>query len=234
MHMIALLTDFGLKDHYVGVMKGVIKKICPETPVVDVTHGITPQNILEAGMRLLQSYPFFPARTIFVVVVDPGVGSDRAAIAVETEQFVFFAPDNGVLAPVCERERVHAQVKLTRRQYFLSPVSATFHGRDVFAAAAAHHAQGVSLAQLGEPLKRIHRAAFPVPEVRGARLRGLVCAADRFGNILTNIDTALISEFLRGGKNFRAVCMGREISGWYRAYAEAPEQVPFLIIGSSG
>src|SRR5581483_4316382 len=152
--VITLTTDFGLDDIYVGVMKGVLLGIAPNARLVDLTHAIAPQNILEASLRLAAAVPYFPPGTIHLVVVDPGVGSERRAVVVETEQSRFVAPDNGVLTAPLRQNPARRVLILgeAARPYFRHPVSATFHGRDLFAPIAAHLAAGLPLEALGEPL----------------------------------------------------------------------------------
>jgi S-adenosylmethionine hydrolase len=151
--IITLTTDFGLKDPWAGIMKGVILSINPGARVVDITHFVTPQNIIEGAFILSQSCPRFPAGTIHVAVVDPGVGGKRNPILVETEGFFLIGPDNGLFSLVLEKERVKRVIRLTRREYFLPDVSTTFHGRDIFAPVAAHLSLGVDPASFGEPLE---------------------------------------------------------------------------------
>lgn len=186
---IAMLTDFGLDDTYVGVMKGVIRGIAPEVEIVDLSHSVPPQHVRSAGLSLLTAYSFFPAGTIFLVVVDPGVGSERRPVLVEADDYVFVAPDNGVLSYVLAECDVTRAVTLTDPAYHLPEVSATFHGRDVFSPAAAHVAHGVDAAELGEPIRNL--ASLPQPElsITGRRVSGEVIHLDRFGNIVTSIGT---------------------------------------------
>ena len=187
--VIALLTDFGLGDIYVGAMKAVILKICPAARIIDITHAIQPQNVREAAFALMNCYPYFPKGTVFCVVVDPGVGSDRLAIAVKSGEYRFVGPDNGVLSYALARLGAEYEaVKLENPQYRANRVSRTFHGRDIFAPAAAHLARQPDLfASLGGALDAI--VSFPSPELRYARQRliGEVMHIDHFGNIITSI-----------------------------------------------
>ena len=188
MSIITLTTDFGLADGYVGTMKGVILGIAPTATIVDISHNIPPQNVREAAYTLYAAYPYFPQGAIHVVVVDPGVGSERRGIALRTPQATFVAPDNGVLSYVVAGERVEQIVHLTNPGYHLSPVSRTFHGRDIFAPAAAHLARGVPLAELGDPLTDIVTFPLPRPQVRpDGTIVGQVIHVDRFGNLITSI-----------------------------------------------
>ena len=185
--MIALLTDFGLTDIYVGVMKGVMRTIHPQAEFVDITHDIQPQNVRQAGFALLNSYRYFPDETVFLVVVDPGVGSSRKPIAVQTGGCLFVAPDNGVLSFVLHEMRDAAIVELNNPTYQLATVSSTFHGRDIFAPAAAHLSKGVALRALGTPLLDAAMLPEPILEVNGERISGEVMHIDRFGNVTTSI-----------------------------------------------
>jgi len=188
-NVIALLTDFGLGDIYVGSMKAVIVNICPAAQVIDITHAIKPQNVREAAFALLNSYHYFPAGTTFCVVVDPGVGSDRLAIAIQSEPYCFVGPDNGVLSYALAHLGAEYQaVKLETPTFQAVTISQTFHGRDIFAPAAAHLSQRPALfASMGGALDKIVRS--PMPELRYARKRliGEVMHIDHFGNIITSI-----------------------------------------------
>ena len=188
-NVIALLTDFGLDDIYVGAMKASILNICPAAQIVDITHAIRPQNVREAAFALLNSYHYFPEGTVFCVVVDPGVGSDRLAIAVKSQQYCFVSPDNGVLSYALAHHGVpHQSVKLENPRYQADTVSRTFHGRDIFAPAAAHLSRTPEVfPSLGGVLEEITR--YPMPELSYARQRliGEVMHIDHFGNIITSI-----------------------------------------------
>ncbi len=185
---IALLSDFGTHDSYVGVMKGVMHAICPEATFIDITHEIQPQNVREAAFSLMNSYQFFPDGTVFVVVVDPGVGSARKPIAVRARNFTFVAPDNGILTYALESIGTpFTTYEITEAAYRLPQVSNTFHGRDIFAPAAAHIARGVGIADLGKHCESIK--TLPTPEfiIDGQRITGEVLHIDRFGNVITSI-----------------------------------------------
>ena len=188
-NIIAMLTDFGLEDSYVGVMKAVMLNIVPDARIVDITHAIQPQNVRQAAFALLNSYRYFPIGTTFCAVVDPGVGSSRLPIAVKTADYQFIAPDNGILSYALARIKGDYQaVTLENPQYHQLPVSHTFHGRDIFAPAAAHAARSrQTLTQMGNQLESIF--TFPDPQLRFAnqRLIGEVMHMDHFGNIITSI-----------------------------------------------
>jgi S-adenosylmethionine hydrolase len=191
--LITLTTDFGVSDIYVGVMKGVIFGICPDARVIDITHGIAPQNLMEASLSLEAAAPYFPSGTIHVVVVDPGVGSDRAAVIVRTASSTFVGPDNGVMTlPLLIQHPMEVITVTEAASPFLHhPISATFHGRDVFAPVAAHLANGVPLSSFGSPRANSDLVSLPVPDVKISRTNGLIelqapiLAADHFGNLVT-------------------------------------------------
>jgi S-adenosylmethionine hydrolase len=188
MGIVTLTSDFGLADGYVGIMHGVMHGICPGVTVVDLSHQVAPQDVRGAAYLLYAAYPFFPANAVHCVVVDPGVGTSRQAIAVETAGGRFVAPDNGVLSYALARESVTTAVSLTNPRYHLSHISRTFHGRDIFAPAAAHLACGTALTDLGEAVTQL--VTFPVPTLSvqpGGALVGQVMHVDRFGNLITSI-----------------------------------------------
>ncbi len=184
---IALLTDFGLQDTYVGVMKGVIRGICPEASVIDLTHAIAPQNIRQGAFALLSAYYYFPACTIFLVVVDPGVGSERRPVAVQAGSYIFVAPDNGVLGYTLAEIGAYQAVELNNPGYRKTVVSGTFHGRDIFAPAAAHLAGGVPLDNLGTILPTLSDFSPPQLALTADGVTGEVMHIDHFGNVITSI-----------------------------------------------
>ena len=233
MSIITLTTDFGLADGYVGTMKGVILGIDSTATIVDISHDITPQDVREGAYTLYAAYPYFPQDTIHVVVVDPGVGSERRAIALRTPQATFVAPDNGVLSYVVAGERVEEIVHLTNPRYHLSPVSRTFHGRDIFAPAAAHLARGIPLAELGEPLTEIITFPLPRPQLRpDGTIVGQVIHVDRFGNLITSITATDLADhpLLREGV---IKIKGQSIRGIANNYAEGTPGKLLALIGSS-
>jgi S-adenosylmethionine hydrolase len=184
---IALLTDFGTTDTYVGVMKAVMANICPGVQFIDLTHAIPPQNVRAGALALLKSYRYFPSGTVFLVVVDPGVGGARRAIAVRAGEHAFIAPDNGILSYALGDFEGYIAHELTNPAYQLPVVSDTFHGRDIFAPAAAHLAAGVPLESLGASVSPITQLPMPQLQVEGQQISGQVIHIDHFGNIITNI-----------------------------------------------
>jgi hypothetical protein len=232
--VIALLTDFGSRDHYAGTMKGVALGICPEVTLVDVTHEIPPHDVLAGALELAACYRYFPAGTVFLVVVDPGVGSGRRGIAAEAGEFRLVAPDNGVLTIVFEELAPKRIVELTERRYARPSVSRTFEGRDRFAPAAAWLAKGIELSALGRPAGSIHRLEWPRPQIEPDRIVGEVVRVDRFGNLITNIDRRTferIATEARGTLEIRAGPhqVGRVVS----TYADAAPGELCALFGST-
>ena len=197
--VIGLLSDFGSRDHYVGTMKAVMLGICPDVTFVDITHEIAPHDVLDGAIELAAAYRFFPAGTIFLAVVDPGVGSGRRGIAAEIGDYRFVCPDNGLLSAVLRDAAPKKVVELTERRYARPTVSRTFEGRDRFAPAAAWIAKGIQLTALGRNVPELHKLEIPQAEITDDSLRGAVLRIDRFGNLVTNIDRKVFEKFLRDG-----------------------------------
>jgi S-adenosyl-L-methionine hydrolase (adenosine-forming) len=188
--LLTLLTDFGNRDVYVAVMKGVIAQIAPMLPVIDLTHEIPPQNIAAARFNLMTAYPYFPIGTVHVAVVDPGVGSLRRAIALQLQGGYLVGPDNGLFSGVLSQHPLVAAVELTNSDYWRTAApSPTFHGRDIFAAVGAHLVTGVSLGQLGQAIDPASLIQLSLPAFTRVeeRISGCIQAIDRFGNLITNI-----------------------------------------------
>ena len=234
---IAVLTDFGYRDHYAGVVKGVIASIAPAARVIDLTHGIPAQSIAAGAIALAQSWRYFPARTVFMAVVDPGVGTSRAPIAIETRAGArFVGPDNGLLSLAVEDAGLKRAVKLTSSRHRLSNVSSTFHARDIFAPAAAHLWCGTPLSSLGQPTRAIASLKLSSPLRSAMELRGEVIYVDGFGNLVSNIDRAAAARFQ---SRFPAKTLSVRIkrSGAMQildAYGRAPKGVPLALFGSFG
>ena len=217
--VLALLTDFGTRDPYVGAMKGAALSVCADATLVDLTHDIAAHDVVEAARHLAAAAPYFPAGTAFVVVVDPGVGSARRALAVWAGGHWFVGPDNGVLTPVLTPAA--AIVEITSPRYMRVPVSRTFEGRDRFAPAAAWLLRGVPLDALGPPVTDPVRLDLPRPQLVHDVLRGVLIAGDRFGNVATSIDRAAFEAFACGapvqltlaGRPLRLVGTYAEIGG---------------------
>jgi S-adenosyl-L-methionine hydrolase (adenosine-forming) len=186
---ITFLTDFGLEDDFVGTCHGVMKRIAPDVEIIDLTHGIAPQSILQGALVLANTIPFLP-EGVHVAVVDPGVGSERRAVALRGGGRLFVGPDNGLLIPAAEKVGgIESAHEITNREYALEPVSATFHGRDVFAPAAAHLANGLDFAELGPPVEpsSLVRLELPQPEITQRSIRAKCLYIDRFGNMQLNL-----------------------------------------------
>jgi S-adenosylmethionine hydrolase len=234
---IALLTDFGYRDHYVGAMKGVIATLAPKTRVIDITHGIPPQSVTAGAIALHQSWRFFPKGTIFVAVVDPGVGTLRLPIAIDTRAGArFVGPDNGVLYLAANDAGVRRIVELRASKYRLKEVSATFHGRDIFAPAAAWLATETPITSLGPTLKQMTELSFEAPVRRSDALTGKVIYIDGFGNLVTNIDRATLDVF---AASFRVPLLSVTIVNGapmeiVQAYGDAPTGAPLATFGSFG
>jgi len=193
--IVTFLSDFGLEDDFVGVCHGVMKRIAPDAEIIDVSHGIAPQNILQGALVLRSTLAYLP-EGVHLAVVDPGVGSTRRAVAIQSSDGRrFVGPDNGLLVPAAEEKAIAAAHELTSEAHRLHPVSRTFHGRDVFAPAAAHLANGVALAELGPAIDpaTLVRLVVPQPEV-GSRIRAEVLYVDRFGNIQLNLGRAHLEQ----------------------------------------
>lgn len=230
--ILTLTTDFGLADHYVGAMKGVILGICPEAQIVDISHEISPFEISEGAYVIAQAWPCFPKKTVHVVVVDPGVGSARRPILVEAAGQFFIAPDNGVLAMVYGAEK-HKVRLISNEKLFRHPVSRTFHGRDIFSPVAAHLAAGVTPGRVGTAIDNYLRPAFQKPQRTGKRTWiGRILKIDRFGNIITNFHTSDFPDLEK--RNFAMTLGPRQIDVLVRSYSEAGIGELFLIVGSSG
>lgn len=232
--IITLTTDYGLNDQLVGTMKGVILRIQPEARIVDISHQVTAFDVLDGALVIGNAYRYFPARTIHVIVVDPGVGSQRRPILASTEQHLFVAPDNGVLSSVYEQEPNVTVRHISAEHYFLRPTSNTFHGRDVFAPVAAWLAKNVAPGSVGDVITDYVRFAIPRPKAEGKRIRGLVLRVDTFGNLITNFKAEEVPGIASGGEAFR-LCAGKaEVTRLVESYAQGEPGEPVAIVGSSG
>jgi len=215
-------------------MKGVIAGINPSARVIDLTHSIPAFDIIQAAFRLRQAYPYFPKGTVHVAVVDPGVGGERRIVAMESDGHLFLAPDNGTLAVVEEESGYDELVSVTEPRFLLPEVSASFHGRDIFAPVAAHLAAGTALSELGPAISALEPLQFPRPAFNAnGSLAGAVLWADHFGNLVTNISSALLFEHFREGA-VRVVIAGRSIERIRRTYSDAAGGELLAMIGSFG
>ena len=230
--LIALLTDFGTSDHYVGTMKGVVLGVCPEVTLVDITHDIPPHDVRTAARQLAASYRYFPAGTVFLVVVDPGVGSARRGLAVETADYRFVAPDNGVLSAVLDETPARRVVELTERKFARPTISRTFEGRDRFAPAAAWLARGAAITTLGRGVSAPVQLTWPAVVERPDRIDGEVELVDRFGNLITNLGREVVERFLRAGA-IDITIGGHPVPRLVTTYAEVDAGELCALFGSS-
>ncbi|HUL22300.1 MAG TPA: SAM-dependent chlorinase/fluorinase [Thermodesulfobacteriota bacterium] len=231
--VITLLTDFGTQDHYVASMKGVILKINPRCRLIDITHEVSPHDIREGAFILANAYSYFPKGTIHLAVVDPGVGGTRKPILLVTPSHCFVGPDNGLFTIVAQKERVKQIIALDEQRYHLSKVSATFHGRDVFAPVAAHLSLGVKPGALGHKIESLSGLKFEGPFIRGGKLLGEVLHIDTFGNLVSNIDEERLFRFTRG-RSFVIRTGGKTIPGLKRGYWEGKKGELIALLGSGG
>lgn len=234
--IVTFTTDFGVVEHYVGAMKGVICDINPSAQLVDVTNSVQSYDILDGAIAISQAYSYFPSDTIHMVIVDPGVGSARRPIVAKAGQHIFVAPDNGVLSLVYEKEEAILVRHITAEHYFRQPVSNTFHGRDIFAAVAGYLSKGVEPAKFGEEITDYVRFAAPKPKPAAANSwKAVVIKIDKFGNVITNITPKDIPElFQASGRSFRITVGKAEITKLHSAYAEGAQGELFAILGSTG
>jgi S-adenosylmethionine hydrolase len=233
MRCISFLTDFGLEDNFAGVMKAVILKINPRVEIIDLCHMVIPYDIYEAAFLLKGSYRYFPKGTIHLVVVDPGVGSERKKIVVKTRDFYFIAPDNGVLYPALADESVQKIIEITNERYFLKPLSHTFHGRDIFAPVAGHLSAGKRIEMFGKKLNSIRQLDLPGALRKKNTLTGEVVYIDRFGNLITNIRMDEFIDFV-GGSRFKVFIADVELDNISRSYRGVEKNTPLAIFGSFG
>jgi hypothetical protein len=231
--IITLTTDFGSADPYVSIMKGVILSINPEATLIDITHEIEPGGIAQAAAIIEESHSYFPYGTIHLGVVDPGVGGNRRPVVFATEGFFFVGPDNGIFWPVIKDSGRVAGVFLTEKDYFRKEISATFHGRDIFAPAAAHLSRGVDPLKMGQSISDPVKLEIPGPVEKGDSLSGIVTRVDRFGNLITNIHHDDLKRFL--GNDGPVIKIGQmEMEGLGKTYSEVGEGEILALVGSSG
>lgn len=227
--IITLTTDFGQAGSYAGAVKGVLLGINPKIKIVEITHEISPFNILEGALLLNSFYQFFPRGTIHLVVVDPGVGGKRKGILVRTDNYFFVGPDNGVLSFIYDREKVREMINLTNSEYFLGKPSSTFHARDIFAPVSAYLSLGVKLGEFGSPTQGCYKFKLPDPVYRKDYLMGEIIYIDRFGNLITSISSELIQE----RKRVQISIKNKKINHLSQYYEEEKEGKLLALIGSS-
>jgi S-adenosyl-L-methionine hydrolase (adenosine-forming) len=230
--IITLLTDFGLSDAYVAMMKGVILSINRDAELIDITHDINTGSILQGAYTLKESFSYFPLGTVHVAVVDPGVGSTRRVIAVNAAGHFFTGPDNGIFWPVIEKYKDAVICELTNDKYFLPRVTSTFHGRDVFAPVAAHISLGVEIHQFGRAVSDPEKLEMPLPFKHDNTLTGQITRIDNFGNLITNITTEDLIGFL--GNNEPVIHSGKiKIYGLSKTYSDREKGELLAIINSA-
>lgn len=229
---ITLITDFGTRDHFVGTMKGVIYGIAPKATAIDISHDVPPQDIKRAAFLLKCAYSYFPKNTLHVVVVDPSVGSRRKIILVETKNYFFLAPDNGVLSYALEKEEIKNVTEIANEKYWLKTVSRTFHGRDIFAPVAAHLENGIQPSKLGRKLNQYKLTFFPFPrpihDLKKNITDGEVIYIDRFGNLITNIPEGSLRNFKSAQIN------GKKIKTLTSSYSSGKSGEFIALYGSAG
>lgn len=230
MAIITLTTDFGYTDPYVASMKGIILSVNPYAKIVDISHDITPQNIWQASWTIFSSYSYFPKQSIHICVVDPGVGSSRKPILIETNNCYFIGPNNGVFTEVIEKETITKVIELTDKKYFLNEISKTFHGRDIFAPVAANLSKGTKSENFGNEFDINQLVKLPDSSliVKEKNILGIIKHIDRFGNLITNIPNNVVPESIKGKvKN-------KPFKGLYDNYSQANSNELFAIKGSHG
>ncbi len=239
MSVITMLTDFGTADEYVGVMKGVLLSVCPEVSVIDISHHIDPQDVTQAALLIPGYFPYFPHGTIHIIVIDPGVGSQRAILTVQFRKHFFIAPDNGVLSLLLRDQKSDTIIRVENSNYFLKPLSATFHGRDIFAALAGHMACGTKLDVLGTRIQKqdiVQLSDLTCQVSDSGALVGKIVSIDRFGNLITNIDSIQLNALCESdtAKQPQIQIGSLTIYGMTKTYADADPATPLVLIGSRG
>ncbi len=234
--LIALLTDFGEEDFFVASLKAVILNLNPEARIVDISHRIPSFDIESAGFVLFAAYRYFPENTIFVAIVDPGVGSKRRILLVRTEKYFFIAPDNGVLSLALSEETVRQVRSITNPAFFLTPASQTFEGRDKMAPAAAWLSKRTPIEAFGPAVKSIHRRKIRKARIVGGEIHGRVLYADRFGNLITDVPAGMVRRLAakKGKESMALFVKGKRYGGLRESYSEAEKGEVFFLAGSLG
>ena len=239
MSIITLLTDFGTEDEYVGLMKGVILSIHPRAAIVDITHRINSQDVVQAAYTIYASYRYFPPGSIHLIVVDPGVGTGRALLALEMRKHFFIAPNNGILTRLLDDGDITELVRITNADYFLNPVSRTFHGRDIFAPVGAHIAEGIALSRLGpqmSPHEAVRLDNLQARMLQGGEIVGEIIAVDHFGNLISNVEMRQLAQYRQVDQTARMkIRIGSHvIHGLSETYGNVPTHTALALIGSRG
>lgn len=231
--IITLTTDFGTGSPYVAQMKGVILAISPAVTLVDITHGIPPQDVRQGALALEDAAPHFPPGTIHVGVVDPGVGTARQLVYAELDGQQYLAPDNGLLSRLTGRAITARYIAVRDPSYWRTPAAATFHGRDILAPVAARLSLGLSPERLGDPLARLVSLDWPEVACQPGRIAGAVLAIDAFGNLISNLDASMVAA-ATGQAALTVACAGATTAGLVRTYGERPAGSLVALIGSHG
>ncbi len=231
--IITLTTDFGTSDHLVGSMKGVILNINQAARIVDLNHSVVPYDILDGALSLANSYKFFPPRTVHVIIVDPGVGTERRPILVTGEKHFFVAPDNGVLSMIYEREPCTVR-HITAEHYFLNPISPTFHGRDIFAPTAAWLSKTFQTEAFGEAITDFVRFTMPKAKTTGQAVKGVVLRVDAFGNLMTNLTAEDLPGGALGEGAIKLAVNGKPVVKFAQTFASGNPAEPIAMLGSAG
>jgi hypothetical protein len=232
--IVTLTTDFGSNDHLVGAMKGVILKVNPDVQIVDISHRVIPYDILDGALTLGQAYRYFPLKTVHIVVVDPGVGTQRRPLLVSGEHHYFVAPDNGVLSMVYEKEERLTVRHVTAEHYFISPLSQTFHGRDIFAPVAAWLTKNGAAASFGDEITDFVRFSMPKPKSADGVVKGVVLKVDNFGNAITNLAVEDVPQLVAGGSQCKINVGAKPVTRFVQTYSQGEPGEAFALIGSSG
>jgi S-adenosyl-L-methionine hydrolase (adenosine-forming) len=239
MSIITLLTDFGTEDEYVGLMKGVILTINPRATIVDITHRIGTQDVAQAAFTIHASYRYFPAGSVHLVVVDPGVGTKRDLLALEMSNHFFIAPDNGILTLLLADAEFTSLIRLTNADFFLNPVSRTFHGRDIFAPVGAYLSRGVELSGMGpemDPHEAVRLDNLQARMMKHGEIIGKIIAIDHFGNLISNVEIRQLARYGQTGPLTRLkIQIGSHvIQGLSETYGNVRSNTPLALIGSRG
>lgn len=232
--IITLTTDFGTNDHLVGVMKGVILSINPEVNIIDITHSVLPHDLLDGALTIGQAYKYFPPKTVHLVVVDPGVGTERRPLLVAGDTHYFVAPDNGVLSSAYDQSEALHVWNIISEHYFRQPVSKTFHGRDIFAPVAAWLTKSWQSSAFGEPITDFARFAMPKPKTAGNTIKGVVLRVDQFGNLITNLRAEDVPAFAAADGKFTIRAGNATVTKLVPTFASGANGEPIGFIGSSG
>ncbi|MGB2698590.1 MAG: SAM-dependent chlorinase/fluorinase, partial [Candidatus Zixiibacteriota bacterium] len=230
--IITLITDFGGEAGYPGAVKGVILKINPSLQIVDISHQVRPFDVWDGAFILKNSYSFFPRETIHLVVVDPGVGSSRQSLLIISENFCFIGPDNGVFSFVYNEEKILKMINLNNSKYFIGK-SSTFHARDIFAPVAAYLSLGIQPEEFGTDAKACMKLKIPSTIIKNSLIQGEILWSDRFGNLITNIDYALVKN-IKSQKDFRLIIGKKVIKKISGSYSDGKEKETLALEGSSG